>query len=55
LCHWQRKKLHPGRRTGAASSKYEVATVHTQRVLMAYGERGGKASRIEDQDNNRDE
>lgn len=43
------------RRTGAASSKYAIATVHTQPVLLAYGEHGGKASRIEDQDSNCDE
>jgi len=36
-------------------STYETATVHTQSVLMVYGEHGGKASRIEDQDNNGDE
>jgi hypothetical protein len=40
--------------TGAASSKYEVATAHAQRVLIAYGKRGGEASCV-DHDNNGDE
>ena len=54
LWHWERKILHPGWRTGAADSLYETATVYTQRILVEYRGRGGKASRMVDQDNNGD-
>jgi hypothetical protein len=40
--------------TGAASRKYEIVTMRSHSVLMAYGERGGKPLRILDQDINGD-